>query len=282
VRFFIFTDIPVWVRPLAQALEARGAGVHVGDDPEVIHPGDFIVNRISTHVARRHPEKAETMRAALARWEAESRLVINGADCLQLGFSKWLQAQLLERCGVATARTERAQPGARRIPDQPVLLKPPAGGFGRGIRRLEVGEPVPDPLEGAEVDTWIEQEILEPADGAVHRVETLGGDVLYEAVSPIQPDCFDYCLAHASPEVVLKQGSELPPTITADVSRILNFARMDLGSVEYLLDQEGQARFIDINPVSSIHPEAQNVLGRDPMEVIADYLCRQAASVRCL
>ena len=34
------------------------------------------------------------MQAALERWEDESRLVINGADCLELGFSKWAQVVL--------------------------------------------------------------------------------------------------------------------------------------------------------------------------------------------
>lgn len=187
MRFFILTDIPVWVRPLVRALEAFGADVHVSNRPEAIRADDVVVNRISTRVARKQPEQAAAMRAALKRWENQSRLVINGAHCLELGFSKWAQAELMRQCGVATPRTELAQPGQRQIPDQPVLLKPAAGGFGRGIRCLEAGEPVPDDLEGDALDGWVEQVILEPSDGVVHRVETLGGKALYEAVSPITP-----------------------------------------------------------------------------------------------
>jgi len=278
VRFFIFTDIPVWVRPLVRALEARGTDVQVSDKPEAIRAGDAVVNRISTRVARKQPEQAAAMRAALERWEAEARLVINGAHCLELGFSKWAQVELIRQCGAATPRTEPAQAGRRRIPDQAILLKPPAGGFGRGIRRLEAGEPVPDDLEGSGEDAWVEQVILEPSDGAVHRVETLGGEALYEAVSPITPDCFDYCLAHASPEVALKPASALPGPIAGAVADIMRRAKMELGSVEYLLDSEGRPWFIDLNPVSSLHPGAKELLDRDPIDCIADYLCDRVRS----
>lgn len=54
---------------------------------------------------------------------------------------------------------------------------------------------------------------------------------------------------------------------------------MELGSVEYLLDAGGQPCFIDINPVSSLHPEAKSVLGRDPMAMIADHLCDRGGMV---
>lgn len=274
MRFFILTDIPVWVRPLVRALEARGADVHVSDRPEAIRAEDVVVNRCSTRVARKQPEHAAAMAQALRCWEKEGRLVVNGADCLGLGFSKWAQAEHLRRCGVATPETKRARPGQRGIPDQPVLLKPPAGGFGRGIRRLEAGEPLPGDL----TDGWVEQVIIEPSDGAVHRVETLGGQALYEAISPITPDCFDYCLAHASPEVVLRKASDLSTATTQAVAEIMNRAGMELGSVEYLFDHAGQPWFIDLNPVSSLHSEAENVLGRDPMACLADYLCGRAES----
>ena len=111
-----------------------------------------------------------------------------------------------------------------------------------------------------------------PADGAVHRVEALGGEALYEAVSPITTDCFDYCLAHASPEVALRLPSDIPATITGAITNIMKYARIELGSVEYLLDAEGQPRFIDLNPVSSLRPEAAHLLGRDPIDCIAEYL----------
>ncbi len=272
MRFFIFTDIPVWVRPLARALDARGADVSVSDSPGAIRHGDAVINRISTQVARKEPRQAEAMRAALQKWENQGRRVINGARCLEVGFSKWAQAELMERCGVLAPRTEIARAGTRSIRDQPVLLKPAAGGFGRDIQRLGVNEPVPADVENEPGRIWVEQAILTPADGAVHRVETVGSEAMYEAVSPVTPDCFDYCLAHASEQVRLRRGADLPGSITTAIAQLTKAAAMELGSLEYLLDAEGRPHFIDINPVSSLHPNAASVLGQDPIERTVDYL----------
>ncbi len=278
MRICILTDIPVWVRPLAEALRERGAAVGVVSDPEAVPPDALVVNRISTHVARRKPALAKAMERALQHFEAASRPVVNGARCLELGFSKLAQTELFAECGVPHPRTAAARAGARQFPDIEVLLKPAAGGFGRGIVRLAAGEPAPDRVESNDARPSVEQEVVTPADSAVHRLEMLGGQILYEAVSPIQPDCYDYCLAHASGDVVLRPSSELSPTLCATVARITKAAGMELGSLEYLVGAANAPVFIDLNPVSSLHPSAAKILGDDPISRIADYLFLRSSS----
>lgn len=280
LRFTILTDIPVWVRPLAEALRRRGVDVDVVQRPEEIPDDSIVVNRISTRVARKQPELAECMRQALLRCEEESRLVVNGARCLEVGFSKLAQAKLFEACGVRIPRTTEARPRVRSLPECTVLLKPPAGGFGRGILRLEPGEPPPESLPSGLPEPWVEQEVIAPVDGAVHRTETLGGKILYEASSPILPDCFDYCLAHGDAEVALRPGSEVPSPLKAAVAGIVRAAGMELGSVEFVLNADNHPVFIDLNPVSSLHPEAADILGTEPVERIAEYLLDRGRGVQ--
>ena len=176
-----------------------------------------------------------------------------------------------------TPRTLPAVPGGRALPGRPVLLKPPAGGFGKGIRSLAAAEPAPVDLFAAEAG-WIEQELFIAPDRCVHRIEILGSDILYEACSPVQPNQFNYCLAHAESEVVLLSAQEISPQIAEAVRKISRAARMELGAVEYLLDEEGNPVFIDLNPVSSLHPRAATVLGSDPLEATASYLIRRATA----
>lgn len=280
MRFTLLTEIPVWVRPLAGALRRRGADVDVIQRPDEIPDDSIVVNRISTRVARKQPELAESMRQALLRCEKESRLVVNGAFCLEVGFSKLAQAKLFEASGVRIPRTAEAQPGVRSLPECTVLLKPPAGGFGRGILRLEPGEPPPESLPSGLPEPWVEQEVIAPVDGAVHRTETLGGKVLYEASTPIVPDCFDYCLAHGDAEGTLLPGSALPLPLQADVAGIVRAAGMELGSVEYVLNADDHPVFIDLNPVSSLHPDAVDTLGKEPLERIAEYLLDRGRGVQ--
>jgi glutathione synthase/RimK-type ligase-like ATP-grasp enzyme len=276
MSILILTDIPEWVRPLVDLLESRGIKVQVADDPEEILANGLIVNRVSSLLAERDKARADRIAHSLRTWEAEGRSVINGSLCFQTGYSKLAQAKLFTECGVRTPQTCPAVPGGRAINGQAVLLKPPAGGFGRGIRRLEDGEPAPDGLFNQE-EGWIEQELLTAADGCVHRIEVLGSDILYEARSLIQADEFNYCLADPKSDVTLRSPRDIAPKVTESVKKILRAARMELGAVEYLLDQKDNPVFIDLNPVSSFHPGATAVLGRDPLDATASYLIHRSA-----
>jgi len=67
--------------------------------------------------------------------------------------------------------------------------------------------------------------------------------------------------------------------VTEAVKKILRAARMELGAVEYLLDEKDNPVFIDLNPVSSFHPGATAVLGRDPLDTTASYLIHRSAGL---
>lgn len=270
----IFTDIPVWVRPLARALENAGAHVVIAEEADAVADTGMIVNRVSSGLVGKMPERALAFQGAFAGWEQAGRTIINGADCYRIGHSKLAQADLFERCGVKTPQTRAAIPGGRALPGIPVLLKPAAGGFGKGIFELDPNENAPDSLFTA-TDGWVEQERVSAADGNVHRIEILGDQILYGAHTQLIPGAYNYCLAHAEASVTLSREKDLPANITRPSLRIAKIAGMELGAVEYLLDSDGEPVFIDFNPVSSLHPRASDLLGENPIVMTANYLVRR-------
>jgi len=270
----IFTDIPVWVRPLARALENAGAHVIVAEEPDAVADTGIIVNRVSSGLMGNMPQRALAFQDAFAAWARMGRTVVNGADCYRIGHSKLAQAGLFEQCGVKTPQTRAAIPGGRALHGIPVLLKPTAGGFGKGIFELGPNEDAPDSLFTS-TDGWVEQERIIAADGSVHRIEILGDRILYGARSPLTPGEYNYCLAHGESTVTLSRERDLPAAITRPSLRIANIAGMELGAVEYLLDGDGEPVFIDLNPVSSLHPRASDLLGEDPIVMTAGYLIRR-------
>lgn len=270
MKIFLLTDIPVWVRPLERKLAAGGAKVLVGSDPSHGSDADLVVNRLSTRLLRISDQRRRAIFAALRRWESTGKCVINGLRCLEIGLSKLLQFEHFKACSVRTPDTRRAIPGGRALPGRPVLLKPPAGGFGRGIRRLAAAEPTPHELRPS--IEWVEQDIIHPSDGLVHRVELIGDRILYDATTPLDPEIFDYCLAHSGDRTDLTPGEKIDPSIANAVKTIAAQASMHLGAMEYFLDPDNTPVFFDLNPVSSLHPAAADFLGDDPLGITADFL----------
>ena len=274
-KITLVTDLPVWVRPLVRSLEALAVEVEVVTEPTAVISEGLLVNRVSALIRKKSREATEGFSAMFRELEKKGMTVINGAACFDLGCSKLGQADLFERAGVRTPRTFPAIAGGRAFPGKEALLKPPAGGFGRGIIPLGEDDSAPVELDD-QGDGWIEQEVIESGGQWVHRVEVLGSDVLYEARSPLRAGNFNYCLADPDSETVLVSSSELPTELRDAALRVTRAAGMELGGVEYLVDQDGEPVFIDLNPVSSLHPGAGNLLGTPPIEMTAAYLTQRA------
>lgn len=236
----------------------------------------MVVNRISTQLLRIAPEDLEQLRRALERLESQGRPVINGLASLEIGLSKMKQTALFQACQVATPETALAIAGGRALPGREVLLKPPRGGFGKGIQSLSREETAPPDLDSSL--EWIEQEFLMPVDGLVHRIELLGDRILYDAATPFQPGEFDYCLAKAGHESRLTSSEAIDAEVQDQALQIARKAGMELGALEYFLLADGRPCFFDFNPVSSLHPKAAELLGQDPIQMTADYILRSAVS----
>ena len=53
-------------------------------------------------------------------------------------------------------------------------------------------------------------------------------------------------------------------------------AGIDIGGVEYLIDEDGDLFYYDINALSNFVADAPRVIGFDPFAKLADYLVREA------
>jgi hypothetical protein len=130
-------------------------------------------------------------------------------------------------------------------------------------------------------------------------VETLGFKYLYAIKVFPAVGSFDLCPADAcqtadgvelvgaacaadAPKTGLKvEGYEPPPEIVRQVEAISRRASLDIGGIEYLVDdRDGKHYFYDINALSNFVAEPQRVLGFDPWERFVDYLAARAAVPR--
>ena len=78
------------------------------------------------------------------------------------------------------------------------------------------------------------------------------------------------------PDLAVEPHSPPEPVIQ-DVKQILSASQADLGSVEYLINEDdGRVYYYDINPLSNFVADAPNVIGFDPTVNLVDFVQERA------
>jgi len=239
--------------------------------------------------------------ALLAHLEAAGVRVVNGSRAWAVETSKALQISLLASLGLPF-------PAARVIHDAgqaptaadalrfPVVVKPDLGGSGAGIRRFDEADTLADAAWSGELDlgatgTALVQEYAPHAEGRIVRVEVLGGRFLYAIRVYPEGDDFNLCPADAcrtvdggeltrsacpvdAPDTGMRVEGYTPPAeVVEQVERIADAAGIDVGGVEYLVDdRDGSIRFYDVNALSNFVADGPRVVGFDPFERLVDWL----------
>jgi glutathione synthase/RimK-type ligase-like ATP-grasp enzyme len=308
-RLAIFYEHPDWFTPLFAEFDRRGIPydrlqAHNSHfDPADRHPRyALVVNRMSPSAyLRGHTQAMFYTLHYLAFLKEIGANVLNGYDAYVYEFSKARQLSLLHRLGLP-------YPRARVINDPwqapvvaegltfPVILKPNIGGSGAKIVAFQTPEELRQASSDGALDLGIDQtalvqEYLPAADQSIVRVEILGGEYLYAIRLHLAAGEFnlcpaDYCQLPAqrtgerdgvSGRQALVEAYTPPPQIIDAVKRMTAAAHIEVGGVEYLVNnRDGQAYFFDINALSNFVADAVNVVGFDPIPRLVDYLVRRA------
>ncbi len=91
------------------------------------------------------------------------------------------------------------------------------------------------------------------------------------------------CPAHAATNDLRVEGYTPPAEIISQVEQILDASGIEIGGVEYMIDdRDGQLYYYDINALSNFVADAPRVVGFDPFEKLADWLELEAGLVPAL
>jgi ribosomal protein S6-L-glutamate ligase RimK-like protein len=309
----VYYEHPDWFRPLFAELERRGtphrllhADDHRYDPGESAPPYALVFNRMSPSAwLRGRGDAVFYTLQYLAHLERLGVRVVNGSRAFTVETSKALQLSLLERLGLPYPRARvihrlAQAPAAASGLRFPVVVKPNIGGSGAGVRRFETPAALAaaareDGAGALGIDqTGLVQEFIPSADGAIVRVEVLGGRFLYAIRIHSPGDTFNLCPADVCRTV---DGAELvraacpadaprtgltvecytpPAEIVAQVERIMAAAGIEIGGVEYMTDaRDGRRYFYDVNALSNFVADGPRVVGFDPFVQLVDWLERE-------
>jgi hypothetical protein len=303
----ILYEHPLWFQPLFAELERRDAPyLRLHASELVFDPGEregrysVVLNRMSPSAWTRGEGQAIFHSLHfLAYLDEIGADVINGHRAFQVEVSKARQCALFARLGVRYPRARvvgnrRQLAAAAEGLRFPVLVKPNVGGSGAGIRSFatiaELRDATRDESLALGLDgTALVQEYLPAADESVVRIEILGGEFLYAIRLRLLPGSFNLCPADYCelPGVVDGisgrglpiEGYDPPAELIEDAKRILAAAGMELGGVEYLVNErDGLPYFYDVNALSNFVANAADVIGFDPFVDLVDFLLERAGA----
>jgi hypothetical protein len=315
----VYHEHPDWFRPLFAELDRRGiayerldAAAHLFDPSETAAPWSLVFNRASPSAyLRNHAQTTFHTLHWLRHLESIGVPVVNGAQAYSYELSKATQLDLLRELGLPFPRARVINHASRAVDATrdfrfPVLVKANIGGSGAGIVRYDTPEALAEAVAAGTVDLGVDstalvQEAAPLRDGHITRVETLGGNFLY-AINVYPPqNSFDLCPADAcqtttgtelvrgacaidAPKSGMRVEAAHPPAhIIQQVEQISRAANIDVGGIEYLVDdRDGQHYFYDINALSNFVADAPNVIGFDPFVTLVDYLEARVAGAPSL
>lgn len=291
----IVYEHPEWFEPLFAALDRHGVSYlkvplagHSFDPAASPAPARVVFSRVAMSSFLREPEHPIFFAESLFHhWLGQGVRVVN-ASALNIDTSKARQMSLIARLGLkgpATRVVHRQAdlPAAAKGLRFPVLVKADIGGAGAGITRYET----PGKLAEAAGEKWcpvgvngisLVQEYAPRRDGRITRVETLNGRYLYALDIESPGDAFDLCPADAcltrpgAPTLTMTRTTP-PAEIIEAVERLAVAAELEVGGIEYLIDdRDGSVLFYDINGLSNFVANPHEVLGFDPHDNLVDWL----------
>jgi hypothetical protein len=309
----IYHEHQDWFRPLFAELERRGtpyvrvdARAHTYDlaarEPEF----SLLFNRMSPSAYLRGDFHGIYYTLSyLAHLERLGVKLINGRRGFLFETSKAAQLTLLESLGLAYPRSRVINHPSKAVEASeglrfPVVVKANIGGSGAGIVKYDSREALADAVTAGQVDLGIDstalvQEFTPARDGAVHRIEVVGGRVIYGIRIFSDEERFNLCPADvcqttggvelsraACPVDAPKNGMRVeayvtPPDVVEEVERIFAASAIDVGGVEFHVDdRDGSRRYYDINALSNFVAEGPTVVGFDPYVKLVEYLEREA------
>lgn len=309
----IYYEHPDWFRLLFAELDRRNAPyVRIPADQHQYDPAErdpgysVIFNRMSPSAyLRDHGQGIFYTLNYLEHIERLGKRVINGRRAFTIEISKALQLSLLNSLGLPYPRARvinhpsQAEAAARDL-RFPIVVKANVGGSGAGVVRYDSPAALTRAVQANTIDLGIDrtalvQEFVPSRGGHITRVETLAGKFLYAIKVFTSGESFNLCPADIcqttdgvelerttcpldAPRTGLQVESYVPPPeVIKAVELIVQTAEIDVGGVEYIIDdRDGSLLYYDINALSNFVADAPRVIGFDPHARLVDFLETEA------
>jgi glutathione synthase/RimK-type ligase-like ATP-grasp enzyme len=299
MTIYALHENPEWFPPFAAAFDAAGVpyeewlldsgSIDLQSEP----PEGVFWNRLSgSSHTRDHAWSKDYTRAILDWLNAHDRRVVNGRTVVEMEVSKVRQLTALQAFGIDVPRTiavigtDDLAASAAKLPT-PFITKHNQGGKGLGVRRFDDLESFESYARSDEFEEPVDgitllQEYVEPKDGFITRVETVGYEYVYAISADAARGGFQLCPADACeldergrPKeteslFALREGFRHPI-----IDALLGFARkhrLEVAGFEFIESVGGRVVVYDVNTNTNYNPDVEAVAPASGPAEIVKYL----------
>ncbi len=303
----VLDEHPDWLDPLYSVFDTWCIPYEKIDisnfsyDPQSNDCLPFYINRLSPSALNRDHDSAFAFTLDyIIHLESLGARVVNGSHTVLIETSKAKQASIMNKLKIPQPKTvilNHISQIKKYIADFqfPVLIKPNCGGSGTGIQKFDNSGDLRVAIDIKKIDIptnqlFIMQEFIQPKDGYIVRMETINGKLAY-AMKVFTDGTFNLCPSDSCDNVrssptldelvncpatsdssVRFELYENPPEdVINAVERIVAYAGMECGGIEYTIGRNGQWYIYDINPLSILRASFKEEYGVDGWGLLADF-----------
>ena len=307
----VLDEHPDWLNPLYAVFNERGIPfkkININTfsyNPQSKECLPFYINRLSPSALNRGHESAFAFTLDyIIHLESLGARVINGSHTVLIETSKAKQASILSALNISQPKTivlNNITQIKKYISEFqfPILIKPNCGGSGIGIQKFENKDKLKSAVDEGKIDIptnqlFILQEFISPKDGHIVRIETINGKVAY-AMKVITDGSFNlcpsegcdddrssppgdellYCPSTSDSGVRFELYENPPIEVINAIERLVDYASIECGGIEYVVGEDGQWYIYDINPLSILRTSFKKDYGVDGWGMLANFFINE-------
>jgi len=311
----VLDEHPDWLNPLYAVFDERGIPFKkinietFSYNPQSKDCLPFYINRLSPSALNRGHESAFAFTLDyIIHLESLGARVVNGSHTVLIETSKAKQASILSALNISQPKTivlNNITQIKKYISEFqfPVLVKPNCGGSGAGIQKFNTPNELKFSLEKDKIEIplnqlFILQEFIQPKNGNIVRMETINGKLAY-AMKVFTDGSFNlcpsdgcdtdrskptteelgYCPSTSDTDVRFELYKNPPSDVVKAVEKIVAYAEMECGGIEYVVGEDGRWYIYDINPLSILRASFKKDYGIDGWGMLADFFINEYKKV---
>lgn len=233
---------------------------------------NLIINRIFPSAYYRGYSKSTQIAGSVLRVIKDNGIpIVNSYESFEYDRSKLCIGNILDKNGIKTPEIYKYIYGSFNMDDEvikyPCILKPDCGGRSSYTYIIDNKEELEKALEEIPQVPFILQQYIHPVKRYTTRVEVVGNEIM----TVLKRYVGEKKLSSYHVGSTYEHYTDCPKEIIENSKQALKYLHIEMGSLD-IVEIDDEFYIIDVNATSNFSEDNVQMLGFNPMKVMAEYI----------